>query len=279
MGTPLSNDELTRSNAYWRAANYLSVGQIYLLDNALLHEPLRVEHVKPRPLGHWGTTPGLNFVYAHLNRAIRERLLESASSSAAQAMAVRVWSPTPIWKARTASVTRASARTTAECGACSDNSRSLAESRATPRPRRPGRSTRAASLATASPTPTARPSTIPICSSPVWSATARPRPAARDLLALEQIPGPSDRRRGAPDSASQRLQDRQSDHPGTYFAPGAGVPVRGLRLRAVHRRRRRTAGHASVDGGNPRHCPGSDRRHPARCPVQPAGPPSGPAGR
>ena len=58
---------------YWRAANYLSVGQIYLLGNPLLREPLRREHIKPRLLGHWGTTPGLNFVYAHLNRLIRLR--------------------------------------------------------------------------------------------------------------------------------------------------------------------------------------------------------------
>jgi xylulose-5-phosphate/fructose-6-phosphate phosphoketolase len=67
---PLTDRELTRIDAYWRAANYLSVGQIYLLDNPLLRESLRVEHVKPRLLGHWGTTPGLNFVYAHMNRAI-----------------------------------------------------------------------------------------------------------------------------------------------------------------------------------------------------------------
>ncbi|HEY6203707.1 MAG TPA: phosphoketolase family protein [Candidatus Limnocylindria bacterium] len=68
---PLSADELRRIDAYWRAANYLAVGQIYLLDNPLLREPLRPEHVKPRLLGHWGTTPGLNFIYAHMNRAIR----------------------------------------------------------------------------------------------------------------------------------------------------------------------------------------------------------------
>ncbi len=68
---PLAPDELRLIHAYWRAANYLSVGQIYLLDNPLLREPLRPEHVKPRLLGHWGTTPGLNFVYAHMNRAIR----------------------------------------------------------------------------------------------------------------------------------------------------------------------------------------------------------------
>jgi len=63
-------DELHRIDAYWRAANYLSIGQIYLLDNPLLREPLRPEHIKPRLLGHWGTTPGLNLVYAHLNRII-----------------------------------------------------------------------------------------------------------------------------------------------------------------------------------------------------------------
>ena len=67
---PLSADEERRIDAWWRAANYLSVGQIYLLDNPLLREPLRLEHIKPRLLGHWGTTPGLNFIYAHINRAI-----------------------------------------------------------------------------------------------------------------------------------------------------------------------------------------------------------------
>jgi xylulose-5-phosphate/fructose-6-phosphate phosphoketolase len=67
----LPESELRLIDAYWRVANYLSVGQIYLLDNPLLREPLRPEHVKPRLLGHWGTTPGLNFIYAHMNRAIR----------------------------------------------------------------------------------------------------------------------------------------------------------------------------------------------------------------
>jgi len=69
---PLSDDALRKINAYWRAANYLSVGQIYLLDNPLLTQPLTLEHVKPRLLGHWGTTPGLNFIYAHLNRVIKQ---------------------------------------------------------------------------------------------------------------------------------------------------------------------------------------------------------------
>ncbi len=68
---PLSDAELRLIDAYWRAANYLSAGQIYLLDNPLLREPLRPEHIKPRLLGHWGTSPGLNLLYAHLNRVIR----------------------------------------------------------------------------------------------------------------------------------------------------------------------------------------------------------------
>jgi xylulose-5-phosphate/fructose-6-phosphate phosphoketolase len=72
-GSPLSAEEVHKMNAYWRAANYLSVGQIYLYDNPLLREPLKLEHVKPRLLGHWGTTPGLNFIYVHLNRLIRRR--------------------------------------------------------------------------------------------------------------------------------------------------------------------------------------------------------------
>ena len=74
---PLSDSELRKMNAYWRAANYLSVGQIYLLDNPLLKEPLKIEHVKPRLLGHWGTTPGLNFIYVHLNRIIKAQDLNT----------------------------------------------------------------------------------------------------------------------------------------------------------------------------------------------------------
>ena len=69
--------EFTTLDRWWRAANYLSVGQIYLMANPLLREPLLPEHVKPRLLGHWGTTPGLNFLYAHLNRAIVQRDLDA----------------------------------------------------------------------------------------------------------------------------------------------------------------------------------------------------------
>ncbi len=74
---PLTGDELRKIDAYWRAANYLSVGQIYLLDNPLLKEPLKLEHIKPRLLGHWGTTPGLNLIYVHMNRLIKRHKLNA----------------------------------------------------------------------------------------------------------------------------------------------------------------------------------------------------------
>lgn len=75
--TPLSPAELEAIDAWWRAANYLAAGQIFLLANPLLREPLRAEHIKPRRLGHWGTTPGLNLLYAHMNRLIRREDLNA----------------------------------------------------------------------------------------------------------------------------------------------------------------------------------------------------------
>ncbi|HEV8198569.1 MAG TPA: phosphoketolase, partial [Candidatus Polarisedimenticolia bacterium] len=72
----LTEQDVARIDAYWRASNYLSVGQIYLMDNPLLKQPIERKHVKPRLLGHWGTTPGLNFIYAHLNRVIRAHDLD-----------------------------------------------------------------------------------------------------------------------------------------------------------------------------------------------------------
>ena len=81
MTTPLPADLLRRIDAYWRAANYLSVGQIYLLDNPLLRRPLSQDDIKPRLLGHWGTTAGLNLVFVHLNRLIREHDLDTTSTA------------------------------------------------------------------------------------------------------------------------------------------------------------------------------------------------------
>jgi xylulose-5-phosphate/fructose-6-phosphate phosphoketolase len=95
MPSVFSAKELSLIDAYWRAANYLSVGQIYLYDNPLLKEPLSKEHIKPRLLGHWGTTPGLNFIYAHLNRLIKQHDLDMIYI-AGPVMAGRLSSPMPI---------------------------------------------------------------------------------------------------------------------------------------------------------------------------------------
>ena len=86
----LGTDELRKMNAYWRATNYLSVGQIYLYDNPLLREPLTMDHVKPLVVGHWGTTPGQNFVYVHLNRVIKKHDL-NMTTSPVPATAGRLW--------------------------------------------------------------------------------------------------------------------------------------------------------------------------------------------
>ena len=96
-------------NAYWRAANYLSVGQIYLYANPLLREPLKIDHVKPRLLGHFGTTPGLNFIYAHFNRVIKKYDLD-VIYMAGRVTAALEWSRTLIWKALTASSIPTSAK-------------------------------------------------------------------------------------------------------------------------------------------------------------------------
>ena len=107
-GQPLSGDELRRIDAYWRAANYLSVGQIYLMGNPLLREPLLPEQVKPRLLGHWGTTPGLNLLYAHLSRIIAARGTGGHLRDRARVTADPAWSPTPGWRAPTPRCTRGS---------------------------------------------------------------------------------------------------------------------------------------------------------------------------
>ena len=101
MANALSDKEQALLDAYWRAANYLSVGQIYLYDNPLLKKPLSKEHIKPRLLGHWGTTPGLNFIYVHLNRLIKQHDLNMIYITG-PGMADRVWSQTLISKALTA---------------------------------------------------------------------------------------------------------------------------------------------------------------------------------
>jgi xylulose-5-phosphate/fructose-6-phosphate phosphoketolase len=133
----VTDDELRGLDAYWRAANYLSVGQIYLLDNPLLRGPLRPEHVKPRLLGHWGTTPGLNFLYTHLDRAIRERHLDAIfvcgpghGGPAVVAYAYLEGTYSELYPP--------SFRTRPGYASCSGSSRSRAASRATRAPETPG---------------------------------------------------------------------------------------------------------------------------------------------
>ena len=176
-GKPLSRSTLHGLERWWRAANYLSVGQIYLMGNPLLREPLLPEHVKPRLLGHWGTTPGLNFVYAHLNRAItrarpRHDVRHRPRARRSRAGGVGV----PAGGHLQRGLPRHRPGRGRDCAGCSRSSPSPAASRATWRRRRPGRSTRAASSATRCRTRTAPPSTTRTWSSRPSSATARPRP-------------------------------------------------------------------------------------------------------
>ena len=175
-GRPLGRTELRRIDAWWRAANYLSVGQIYLMDNPLLREPLAPEHVKPRLLGHWGTTPGLNFLYAHLNRAIMARDLDDDLRHRPRARRSRPGRVRVAGGHLLRGLPRHHAGRRGHAPAVPRSSPSPAASPATWRPRPPGRSTRAASSATPSPTRTAPRSTTRTWWSRPSSATARRRP-------------------------------------------------------------------------------------------------------
>ena len=207
----VAGDDHGLLDAYWRAANYLSVGQIYLLANPLLREPLTPEHIKPRLLGHWGTTPGLNFVYAHMNRLIVERDLnaifvtgpghggpglvanaylegtysevyphighdDGGPAAAVSPVLVPGRDPEPR-RARDAGLDQRGRR--ARLRAAARLRSRLRQPRSARRLRRRRR-------------------------------RGRNRAAGREL-ALEQVPQPGARRRRAADPASQRLQDRQPD--------------------------------------------------------------------
>ena len=158
--TTLSASELQRLDALWRASNYLSVGQIYLLDNPLLRKPLAREHVKPRLLGHWGTTPGLNFLYVHLNR------VDHASTTSNMIYVIGPGHGGPALVAHAyLEGTYSEVYPNIEPGRGGDAEavQAVQLPRRHPQPRRArdarARSTRAASSATRSPTPTAPPST------------------------------------------------------------------------------------------------------------------------
>ena len=240
---PLDEETLRLVDAYWRAANYLSVGQIYLLANPLLREPLLPEHVKPRLLGHFGTTPGLNLVYVHLNRAIRERNLERDLRHRAGA---RRPQPGGECVPRGHVLGALLGRRTRRGGAAEVVPPVLVSGRH-PEPRR----ARGAGL-------DSRRRGARLCAGSRFRSRVRqPRPArglrrrrrrggdgaARGELALEQVPQPREGRSRAPDPPPERLQDREPDRARSHSGSGAPLAVRGLRVspatrsRATSRRR------------------------------------------
>ena len=173
----LSEKQLRLLDAYWRAANYLSVGQIYLRDNPLLREPLRIEHVKPRLLGHWGTTPGLNFIYAHLNRIIRERDLDAIFIAGPGHGGPGVVANGYLEGTYSEIYPHISRDIGGTASGCSRSSRIRAEFQAMLRRKRRDRFMKAESSATPCSTRTARCSTIRISSPAALLATAKQKPA------------------------------------------------------------------------------------------------------
>ena len=244
------DDQLTLIDAYWRAANYLSVGQIYLLDNPLLREPLPPEHIKPRLLGHWGTTPGLNFIYAHLNRVISERDLDVIYVDGPGARRSRAGGQRLPRGHLHRGLSAHRPRRGRACAGCFGSSRSPAGSPATSRPRRPARSTRAGSWATASlhayGAAFDNPDLIVACV--VGDGEAETGPLAASWHSNKFLE-PRPRRRGAADPASQRLQDRQPDGAGADPRGGAArAAARGTAMTPIFVDGRRPGGDARADG-------------------------------
>ena len=241
----LTDEELRLLDAYWRAANYLSVGQIYLLDNPLLREPLKAEHVKPRLLGHFGTVPGLNLIYAHPNRAIRMRDFSAIyiyrSGPRRPALVANAYLEGtygelyPDVAANEAGLKRLFRQFSFPGGILSHVA-----------PEVPGSIHEGGelgyALVHAFGAAFDNPDLLVACV--VGDGEAETGPLAASWH-LEQVPRPEDRRRRAAGAAPERLQDRQSDRPGEDSRAGARRAVRGLRLAAAARVRR-------LDGEDPR---------------------------
>ena len=215
----LQETELELLDAYWRASNYLSVGQVYLLDNPLLREPLAPEHVKPRLLGHFGTTPGLNLVYAHLNRAIRQRdlnvLYVTGPGHGGPGLVANTYlegTYSELYPAITED--EAGMRRLFRQFSFPAGSRHAA-------PETPGSIHEGGelgySLSHAFGAAFDNPDLIVACV--VGDGEAETGPL--DQLALEQVPQPRDGRGGAADPSSQRVEDREPD--GSRPHPGGGA--------------------------------------------------------
>ena len=234
----LEAEQLRLLNAWWRAANYLSVGQVYLLANPLLREPLKIEHVKPRLLGHWGTTPGLNFIYVHLNRIIREQghsvLFIAGPGHGAPGVVANTWlegSYSELYPDVSQD----------EAGMC-QLFRQFSFPGGIPShaaPQTPGSIHEGGelgySLSHAYGAVFDNPDLIVACV--IGDGEAETGPLG-DLLARQQVPQPGRRRRRVAHPASQRLQDRQPHRAGADQPRGARQAAGGLRLRAEVRRGR-----------------------------------------
>ena len=255
----LTSDEFRLIDAYWRAANYLSVGQIYLLDNPLLREPLKVEHVKPRLLGHWGTTPGLNLLYVHMNRAIRERALNAifvtgpghgGPGLVANTYLEGTYSEIYPRIARGRGGAPAAVPPVLVPGGCPVPC-GPRNPRIDPRGRRAG-----------------------LFAGPrVRRRLRQPRPAgtvrdrrrrigdrrARRQLAFEQVREPGQGRRGPSRPSPERLQDREPHGPGANPQGRAARAARGLWARPSVRRGRRPGGGSSRARRSARRVPRPDR--------------------
>ena len=261
---PLTESELDALDAWWRAANYLSVGQIYLLGNPLLAEPLRPEHVKPRLLGHWGTTPGLNLIYAHLNRVIRNQDLNviyvcgpghGGPGMVANTYLEGTYSELyPGVTQDTAGMARLFRQFSFPGGIPSHAA-----------PETPGSIHEGGelgyALVHAYGAAFDNPDLIVACV--VGDGEAETGPLAGSWHS-RQVPQPGHRRRGAADPAPERLQDRQPDGAGPDTGRRARVAAARLRVPPVHGRGRRPQAGAPAARGHHGHGHRRDPRHPAR---------------
>ena len=257
--TVLPAKEAALIDAYWRAANYLSVGQIYLFDNPLLREPLKEEHIKPRLLGHWGTTPGLNFIYAHLNRLIKKHDLDmiyvigpghGGPGIVANAYLEGTYSEVyPNISEDETGMKRLFTQFSFPGGIPSHVA-----------PETPGSIHEGGelgySISHAYGAVFDNPDLIAAC---VIGDGEAETGTARDQLAFQQIPQSGQRRRGPADPASQRLQDRQSDRARAHSPRRARKSDARLRLSSAFRRGRRSRDDASIDGEDARR---GRQRHP-----------------
>ena len=245
---PLDADLLRKIDAWWRAANYLSVGQTYLYDNPLLKKPLKKEHVKPRLVGHWGTTPGLNFIYVHLNRVIKERDLNM----------IYIIGPGHGGPGIVANTWLEGTYSEVYPNISQDEEGMKKLFKQFSFPGRHSESRRAGNARLDS----RRRRTRLRAQSRVWRGVRQSRShrgrrrrrrrsgdrSARDELAFEQVSQPGHGWRGAADSASERLQDCQPLRARAHQPRGTGSTLPRLRLHADLRRRQRAGQDAPTDG-------------------------------